>query len=93
MEDNILFSSSSSLMDRLQIALHDLHLMRYISVLTFEKERTWIWSNKMTLTKALFLINRYSAPIVIFAEVVREYSPRHPHAQIPSSSFCFCFCF
>lgn len=60
----------------------DLVLTRYVSVaaltwliydhvLTFEKERTWIWSNRVTLTKVLFLINRYSAPIVMFAEIIQ----------------------
>ncbi|CCA73936.1 hypothetical protein PIIN_07889 [Serendipita indica DSM 11827] len=34
-------------------------------------ERSWIWSNKVTLTKVLFLINRYSAPIVMLAEIIQ----------------------
>lgn len=70
------------LLRRLEDAVRDLTLMRYISIasltwlvydhlLTFEKERSWIWSNKVTLTKVLFLINRYSAPIVMLAEIIQ----------------------
>lgn len=43
----------------------------YDHFLTFEREREWIWSNKVTLTKVLFLIIRYTSPFVIFAEIVQ----------------------
>lgn len=74
--------SLQDIAQKVEDGFKDLMLSRYVSVaaltwllydhaLTFEKERTWIWSNKVTLTKVLFLINRYSTPIVMFAEIIQ----------------------